>query len=80
MIRMGRILLFLLLWKIADNMLFTNENKQKLSNLEKRWDEIVYDLIDYPSVEPILKNFSQNFIAQMSFISENFIQEILIIK
>lgn len=55
-----------------------NMNQNAQSDLEKRWDEIVYDLIDYPFVEPILKNFSPNFIIQLPFISENFIQEILI--
>ena len=45
--------------------------------LSERWGDILYNLIDYPSIEPILKKFSQNFIVQMPFINENFIEEIL---
>ena len=45
--------------------------------LSSSWDDILYNMIDYPSIEPILKNFSQNFIAQLPFLDEGFVQKIL---
>lgn len=46
--------------------------------LGERWDDILYNLIDYPSIEPILKNFSQNFIAKLPFLDQGFIQRTII--
>lgn len=53
-------------------------NQQAQFDLKERWNEILYDLIDYPPIESILKDFSSDFIVQLPFISENYIQEILI--
>lgn len=46
--------------------------------LGERWDDILYNLTDYPSIRPILKNFSQNFIVQLPFLDEGFIQRTII--
>lgn len=45
--------------------------------VKDRWDDVVYNLIDYPSIEHILKDFDQNFIQGLLFLDENFIQNIL---
>lgn len=44
---------------------------------EDRWDNVVYDMIDYPSIKHILKDFNQDFIQGLPFLDENFIQNIL---
>lgn len=52
-------------------------NQPTIFSAKKRWEEILYDLIDYPSIQFIYKNFDENFIVQLSFLDENIIQEIL---
>lgn len=53
-------------------------NQNTTYTLNERWDDILYNLIDYPSIESILKNFSQNFIIQLTFLDEGFIQRTII--
>lgn len=53
-------------------------NQNTTFTLNERWDDILYNLIDYPSVESIIKDFSQNFIAQLPLLEEGFIQKILL--
>lgn len=53
-------------------------NLRKVNIMRKdRWDNIVYNLIDYPSIEHILKDFNQDFIQRLPFLDENFISNIL---
>lgn len=48
-----------------------------IKDIKDRWDNVVYNLIDYPSIEHILKDFNQDFIQGLPFLDENFISNIL---
>lgn len=44
-------------------------NQHKLSDFEKRWEEVAFDLIEYPSsyIQSILQSFNQDFIKGLLF-------------
>lgn len=52
-------------------------NSTAQSFLNEHWDDVLYNLIDYPSIEFIYKDFNQNFIFQLPFLDKDFIQRIL---
>lgn len=57
--------------------------QQKLLDLDESWEEIAFDLTEYSSshFQSILQNFkqkfNQDFIQELPFLDENFIQGIL---
>lgn len=53
-------------------------NRNTTSTFSERWDDILYNMIDYPSIEFLYNNFDQNFISQLPILDEGFIHKILI--
>ncbi len=51
--------------------------KTKQYTLPEHWNNVVYSLIDYPSIETVLQNFNQDFIQELPFLDDNFISNIL---
>lgn len=45
--------------------------------LEERWNDVVYNLIDYPSIQMVLQSLNQNFIQDLPLLDEKFISNIL---
>lgn len=45
--------------------------------LEERWNDVVYNLIDYPSIQMVLQSLNQNFVKELPLLDENFISNIL---
>ena len=51
-----------------------NLKQQEYSNLEERWENISYNLVDnYSPIDRFLKDFDNDFIRGIPFISEEFI-------
>lgn len=53
-------------------------NRNTTSTLSERWDDILYNMIDYPSIEFLYNNFDQNLISQLLLLDKGFIQKLLI--
>lgn len=53
------------------------EIKKYDKNLKDCWDNVRYNMIDYPSVEIVLQNFNQDFVNKLPPLDENFILNIL---
>lgn len=45
--------------------------------LEEHWNDVRYNLIDFPSIQTVLQNVDQDFIKELSLLDENFISNIL---
>lgn len=45
--------------------------------LKDCWNNVRYNMIDYPSVETVLQNFDQGFVNELPFLDENFISNLL---
>ena len=56
-----------------------NINHQAPSVLKERWEEVAFDLTEYPSshIQSILQSFNQDFIQGLPLLDENFISNIL---
>lgn len=54
-------------------------NQHKLSDFEKRWEEVAFDLTEYSSsyIQSILQSFNQDFIKGLLFLGETCILNIL---
>ena len=53
------------------------KTKKYEKNLKDYWDNVRYNMIDYPSVETVLQNFDQDFVKGLPFLDKNFILNIL---
>ena len=51
--------------------------KIKQYTLSERWNDVRYDLIDFPSIKTVLQNVDPDFVKELPLLDENFISNIL---
>ena len=51
--------------------------KIKQYTLSKRWNDVRYDFIDFPSIQTVLQNVDPDFVKELPLLDENFISNIL---